>query len=184
MGFGFYQLTCHLKSPLPHDSWVSIRLQCLSVYTKTYTGHVGRMRHRKCKEPKQQPSRAGSSLHISCFLVSLHFQSDILSTCPVLWKKIVAQVVHVCYCEITRQCDNWLLWHFNNITISGKTLSKSHERCTKLHSIWLRLSDADVALLKRLEEKRESARKNEKSGQPSLMVPMGRSAYADPLWTF
>ena len=41
-----------------------------------------------------------------------------------------------------------------------------------------------MALLKRLEEKRESARKNEKSGQPSLMVPMGRSAYADPLWTF
>ena len=49
----------------------------------------------------------------------------------------------------------------------------------------IRLSDDDVALLKRLEARRESARAAEKSrGQPSLMVPMGRSAYADPLWSY
>ena len=50
--------------------------------------------------------------------------------------------------------------------------------------IYLRLSEDDVALLHKLEERRESARAAEKSGQPSMMVPMGRSAYADPLWTF
>ena len=58
------------------------------------------MSHRKWRETKQQSSRARSSHHISCCLVSLHFLCDILTGRPVhllvTEKVTVAPAVYPC----------------------------------------------------------------------------------------
>ena len=55
-----------------------------------HTGRLDRMLHRKWRETKRQPNRAGSGHQISCCLVSLRFLCDILSGRPVCIEEIAA----------------------------------------------------------------------------------------------
>ena len=56
----------------------------LSSLTGSYTGPERRMPHRKWREIKQYPSRAGLGYQLVCCLVSLYFLCNILQSSQVL----------------------------------------------------------------------------------------------------
>ena len=74
----FYDLCC--TQSVPEKGHIKQGLKVLTCYASLCTECLDRMSHRKWRATKQHPHRAIPGHQISCCLVYLHFQCNILSS--------------------------------------------------------------------------------------------------------
>ena len=72
--YGLLSWSCSINFPPFLLSYLGVQLS---------TGRMGWMAHRKLKEIKQQPGKAGPGNMLGCSLVAFHFRCDIHPICPV-----------------------------------------------------------------------------------------------------